>query len=315
MLRALLAAACIAAIVVIVFVDLPGKLKYVEVVQNWGHAPVFGLLSLGILYLKTHTGKRAPAGHPRDYFFAAAVAIALGVAVEIVQFFIGRDADPFDALQDALGIGATLSIHAWLFRHHLNLGARQRKAVIAIALVTALWAMAPVAACAAAYWHRDRLFPVIADFRSPLDLYFIRAGEPPFARVGLPAGVPGVRDQPTLRVPFGDHPWPGVVIEEPKPDWSGYQNLAVDISNPNASELTLLLTIHDRAYIGGKEDRYNRTFVVPAHERFILKTPLRDIEHGPEARTLNMRELWRVAIVQDRHSPQPAFFLNRVWLE
>ena len=318
MLRALLAAACAAILAVLVFVDLPGDLIFLEVLQNWGHAPAAGLIALVTLYLLSGRGAGAGESHwprAREYVLAGAIAIALGIAVEVVQGFIGRDAEVEDAVQDTLGVVATLSVHAWLFRARLALRPGARVTLIAAALIAMIWATAPVAECAAAYWHRARLFPVLADFRSPRDLYFIRVVAPPVERQIHPAGVPGLGDEPTLRVPYGDHPWPGVVIDEPQPDWSAFHNLAVDVSNPNASDLAMLLTVHDRAYIGGKEDRYDRRFIIPANQRLVLKTSLTDVLHGPRGRVLNLREIGRMAIVQDSPAPLPAFFLNRVWLE
>jgi hypothetical protein len=317
MLRPLLAAACAALLAVLVFVDLPGDLIYLEVLQNWGHAPAAGLIALVTLYWLCGGRGANPYRWPRtrEYFLAGGIAMGLGIAVEVAQSFIGRDAEVGDAVQDALGVVATLSVHAWLFRQRLKLPAGARAALIALAAITTLWATAPVAECAAAYWHRARLFPVLADFRSPRDLYFIRVVAPPVERVLHATGVPGLGDEPTLRVPYGDHPWPGVVIDEPQPDWSAFHNLAVDVSNPNSSALAMLLTVHDRAYIGGKEDRYDRHFTVAANQRLVLKTPLSDILRGPRGRKLNLREIGRMAVVQESWSPQPAFYLNRVWLE
>jgi len=317
MLRTLLAAACAALLAVLVFVDLPSDLIFLEVLQNWGHAPAAGLIALVILYLLCRRSGASESHWPRarEYVLAGALAIGLGIAVEVVQGFIGRDAEVSDAVQDALGVVATLSSHAWLFRTRLALKASARAALIAAAAITAIWATAPVAECAAAYWHRAQLFPVLADFQSSRDLYFIRVVAPPVERLIHPAGVPGLGDEPTLRVPYGDHPWPGVVIDEPQPDWSAFHNLAVDVSNPNSSDLAMLLTVHDRAYIGGKEDRYDHRFIVPAKQRLILKAAIADIAQGPRDRVLNLRQIGRMAVVQDSPAPQPAFFLNRVWLE
>lgn len=66
------------------------------------HFIAFGLIlwSVGVLF------RRLPR------LWAAAIVLASGAAVEVIQGFVGRDADWGDLLADALGIAAALLIWA-----------------------------------------------------------------------------------------------------------------------------------------------------------------------------------------------------------
>jgi hypothetical protein len=297
--RALLFLVCAITLAAVIFLDFPGGLRISDAIQNWAHAPAFAVLALG--FLRAFRGR---------YWLAGAAAVALGIAVEIVQYFLDRDADPLDVLQDTLGVVAALALHAAWFRPRSWL--LRMTAAIAIA-----WAFVPLAYCAAAYWHRSQQFPVLVDFQSPLDLYFLRRFDPPLARVNLPAQFNEGPPAFTVFAPYGEHPWPGVVFEEPPADWSGYRTLAIDVANPNLQTLQMILTVHDRKYDGTPADRFDRVFTVPARQRFVLRTPIAELARAPRNRAMDLTAIWRMAIAQrrDMPNPQPGFFLNRVWLE
>lgn len=312
MSQAVLFLVCAATLGAVIFLDFPGGLRYSDAVQNWAHAPAFAVVVLGLLSLFSARSRRPVS--IQGYGIAGAVAVLLGIAVEIVQGFLNRDADPLDVLQDTLGIVAALALHAaW------SSGRGTRKwALHLVATMAIIWACAPLGVCAAAYWHRAQQFPVIVDFRSPLDLYFLRQFAPPLERRMLPAPFSGEEARElTLFAPYGDHPWPGVVFEEPQPDWKGYRTLVVDVANPNSTDLELILSVHDRQYDGTPADRFDRAFTVPSDQRLVLRTPLAELARAPRGRTLDLSAIWRMAVAQQRPSrnPQPGFFLNRVWLE
>jgi hypothetical protein len=207
----------------------------------------------------------------RAYGLAGMGALALGVAVEIVQYFMHRDADPRDVLQDFWGIAAVLALHARWFASPEAQNRKRAWALQVTAAIAIVWACAPLVHCAAAYGHRSRQFPVIVDFQSSLDLYFLRAFDPPLARVRLPAQFSHDAREFTVFAPYGDHPWPGVVFEEPPPDWRGYRTLVIDVANPNPADLAMILTVHDRQYDGTSADRFDREFTLRARQRLVLR--------------------------------------------
>jgi hypothetical protein len=310
--RVVLALASLAVFGAVVFLDVPGDRGYSSALQNWAHAPAFGIIALVILYLQP--GRQFDRLRP--YALAAAGAILLGIGTEFLQRLIGRDAELGDALQDIFGVFAALSLHALIVRRQPVLPPIQRRLIVRVALISSLLTLAPIVECAAAYWHRHQAFPVLADFRSDFDLYFIRQTQPPLKRTLLPASLGSAAGEAALYSPYGSgNTWPGVVIEEPYANWSGYRTLAVEVANPNASDLTLQLTVHDREYDGRPEDRFDRVFVVPPHQRLVVRASLDEIARGPRERTMDLQRLWRIAIAQQHRSHLPGFFLKRVWLE
>ena len=131
-----------------------------------------------------------------------------------------------------------------------------------------------------AYLHRNAQFPVLADFSSSTELFWI---------VGY--GINRAKVGDALEVEFQADEFPGASLHEPVEDWSRYQTLVLDVENPDPLDLRLAVRVHDRGHNRRFVDRFNRTFDLRAGERREIRIPLEEIRRGPRNRLIDMRHI------------------------
>lgn len=317
----------IAIVLTVVFGDLPGEGRYAAVLQDSCHTPAFAALSLIVFTLLTRRGQRHANSGARRMRGSARVAVMqsltvvvvmlfVGIATELWQGLVGRDAEINDAVSDVVGAGVMASI--WVYatlRGPSTPGARLGR-LAALLLCTALVAywLTPITRCGLAYWTRDSRFPVLAQFQSPRDLYFVSGGPPPPAIVRIQQGATADGPPSALRVAFDRGAWPGMTLSEPVPDWRGFQELLLELSNPGTAELPLRLRISDRAHNGAFDDRFNTRIALAPLSRTTLHIPLDSIAHGPRARSMDMSRIAELILFRDGAAPGQAVLVHRIWL-
>jgi hypothetical protein len=310
----------------VVFGDLPGEGLYVAVLQNSCHAPAFATLSLITLILLARRGYGADGAPGPGVHSTVRVALVravttvvamgcLGVATEGIQSLFGRDAELDDVVSDVVGsLGAA---GLWTYAHlwkRTERGARITRimALLACAGALAYW-LEPLVECADAYWHRHSQFPVLAQFHSQRDLYFIE-GDLANLRIAPTAAGQG-NIGTALEVSLGSGRWPGVTFSEPMPDWRGHATLALDLSNPGETAVSLHLRVNDHGHTGDFDDRFNTSLLLPPRKRTTIAIPLERIALAPAARRMNLKRIATVILFHDGAAPGQVFLVHRIWLE
>jgi len=302
---------------------IPTGTRFLGLLNNAGHAPIFGALALIVSRLMPARGARSAAGGAtagiapgaRHYLAAFGITVTAGIAVELIQSRIGRGASVMDIVMDTVGAAAALCLAAaYQFRRGTL---RLRAGLIGVALVAIAVVLAPLVEGALAYARRQAMFPVIAGFERRLDLYFIEGAGAEIQRTTLPMSWAGGQLLTALQVRLGRAENPGLRLNEPAPDWRGYRRLKLDLVNPGARPLQLMIRVHDIAHDQRHEDRFNLPFTLPASSRRVLDIPLQDIANAPDRRRL---DLGRVAgvVLFERSQPAPVgatFYLHQIWLE
>lgn len=300
----------------VVFFELPHGVEYLHVLQKLAHPVTFGLASL--LALSALRGAGGASGSPmRNYVIAFAVAVALGAATEVAQIFARRDPSVFDVFRDALGASTALAGYAGFELRRCRRTERSPwQRALALLGVTGIAVMlTPLIWCATAYVNRNLRFPVVAQFDSPLDLYFVTAIGSEAQRVSAPAGWSTGTQEQVLELKLGSGSWPGLAMQEPCPDWSRYSQLAIDITNPTAIAASITVRVHDRHHNQEYADRFNREFVVPARTRTVVRIALGDIESAPAGRRMDLGQIANVTLFSSRIPRPEKFLLNRILLE
>lgn len=300
-------------VALVLFAGLPPRPQFLALLNNAGHAPIFGALAW--IALRLLEARRARTALAATYATAFAVAVAIGVLVEGVQALIGRDASLGDVAMDAAGAGAVLGVTA-------AVGAgRRRPAVTAAGLAVAAAGIVvvalPLVDAALAYARRAEVFPSIATFDSPRDLYFVRGSGARIDRVRLPPALAGEHSEWGLQVRLERERSPGLRHEEPAPDWRGHRVLKLDLVNPGEARLRLMLRVHDAKHDQRHEDRFNLAFTLQPHSRRVLEVPLEAIAEAPKDRRLDLGRVAGLVLFElDRPAPVGAtFYLTRIWLE
>jgi VanZ family protein len=261
----------------LLFVPMPIMPTYASrTIENAGHTPLFFLLTMGLLFVLRDDRR---FGGVRLYAVAGLIGASAGFLSEVIQRPLARDASWEDVGADAIGVLLALATYA-MFEKHSPLRRWHRFAAFVVAISCVAIFLTPLVRMARAYVHRNGQFPVLADFHSRIELYWT-----------LSVGVNREIVDDSLEVQFGAEEFPGVAFHEPVPDWRGYKILAIDVENPDAEPLKLVVRVHDRRHNRMFNDRFNRNFTLAAAERRILRIPLEDIRKGPRDRLMDMAHI------------------------
>ena len=261
----------------LLFVPMPIMPTYASrTIENAGHTPLFFLLTMGLLFVLRDDRR---FGGVRLYAVAGLVGASAGFLSEVIQRPLARDASWEDVGADAIGVLLALATYA-MFEKHSPLRRWHRFAAFVLAISCVAIFLTPLVRMARAYVHRNGQFPVLADFHSRIELYWT-----------LSVGVNREIVDDSLEVQFGAEEFPGVAFHEPVPDWQGYKILAIDVENPDAEPLKLVVRVHDRRHNRMFNDRFNRNFTLAAAERRTLRIPLEDIRKAPRDRLMDMTHI------------------------
>lgn len=315
--------AVVVILLTVVFGQLPRAGRYSEVLQKSSHAPAFGALCLVVLALLARN-VRARSGSPGSCLsvrmasvLGGATVVALvvmGAATEGIQALLGRDADLNDVVSDLTGAAGAAS--GWICA---QIHPRYRDHRIAVVLLLVLSAAAlgywlrPLVECASAYWHRAAELPVIAQFESQRDLYFIETNGaikilriPPIKRGNGPSTA--------LQVVLGSGS-SGITFNEPYPNWRGYRTLALDLTNPSSLPFPLTFRINDRHHNNTYNDRFNMDLLLPSMTRKTFYISLGEVEYAPRSRRMDMRQISTLILFHYGDARGRMVLVNRIWLE
>jgi hypothetical protein len=316
-----LALGALALLLLVLLGGLPSRTEAVAVFNNAGHAPIFGMLAWIVLHLLSGGQSRTW----RHYVMAFGITTLAGVLVEVVQSFIGRDAEGGDVLMDASGAAFALCVTAGWTTHTSHDAGHDTPPVrdirfwslIVLAVVAAGIVAAPLIRTARAYAERRAAFPELARFDRPLGVYFLREHDLEARRRLIPAPYAVGPKEPGLRIEILRPAIPGFMLVEPAPDWRGYHSLKFDVINPGHSPVTLILRIHDRWHDQRPEDRFNRVYVIEAHTRGTVEVSLSDIARAPRDRPFDLSQVAGVGLFQPTGTAVPGtiFYIAHLRLE
>ncbi len=305
--------------VVLLLMPLPlGNSLGSQALENAAHAPLFAVVASLALRARRYAGS-GMALPLRDYLAVWNLMALLGALTEIAQWFTGRDASLVDLANDALGAALALTGTAYL-RRETFVTARPACWIVPVLLaVGALLYAAPPLWTAAAYAQRWIQRPVLWQWRTPLDYYFVSHADSQVDRV--PA-VACISDPATpmpagqaLRIALDSRPYSGLSLVEPYPDWRGYRTLLIDLANPGAEPVSLTLRVHDVQHNYRYDDRYNETFELPPRRRTRLQIALGDIERAPRGRKLDLAQVAGIMLFRAEPAASAAICLLSIRLE
>lgn len=271
--------------------ELPYDTRLGREIQNAGHAPFFGVLSLLFLWLSNRAVGSRVNRRFWHYLIALAASAVLGATSEYLQIASPRDADIWDLARDVAGAVSFLGFHLILDRKMAPFWgkwARKGKPVIFAGCVLLIVSpFVPVALWAGAYLHRNQAFPEVCDFESYWGNMFLKTRNAALQVTDPPAGWKRSGSAHAARVTFSGATYPAFFIEEPYPDWRDYAFLRFAVYSELDTSVNLVLRIedshHDRAY----EDRFNRAIVIRPGVNPI-SISLDDVRQAPATRDMDM---------------------------
>lgn len=206
----------------------------------------------------------------------------------------GRDPDIADFLRDAAG-GSALLLFAAVFDpggvQRIHRGPFWRKVMACGAgLAVLAGAQAPLVRVLAAYRAREEAFPRLVDFALRSERLFWKTQDCDLSVVPSPAAWREPKVDPVVRLELHPGPYPGVIINEPCPDWTGYSRLALTIFSSLEKPVTMWIRIHDVSHDQSFEDRYNSSFLIKPGLNPIA-IPLSQVRGAPARREMDLKRM------------------------
>jgi VanZ family protein len=267
---------------------------------NFGHIIFFTVFMLLVQSLR-------PLGHWHSWLCVTLLAIGIGIAIEFVQRFVGRDSSWDDVLHNLFGVwlglfwGQKPTRPVWFLR------------CISLVLVApAFWLV--IYSAMADIVMREQ-FPLINSFESRFELAQVQA-HPSLAKTQQVSSL-HTHGSYGLQVELGTSKYAGLSLIGPYGDWSGYQFLQMDFYNPEHEPLELVLKISDTSHDQGTNsvnDRFNRKLVL-THGWSQITVDLKDVREAPRNRVMQMDEISGMAVFVMKLSRSRVFYWDNIRLQ
>jgi hypothetical protein len=235
--------------------------------------------------------------------------LVLGELIEYVQGLIGRD----DELQDVWdsGVGALLAATFCSTQiRKLSVLQRYLWRLLALSVLIAVpWSI--WSALADEFFIRQQ-FPVLTDFSTPFEMSRWHANT---AKIHLQKN--GGPEPPFLAVDFQPATYSTVTLKYFYRDWRGYKHIILDMTNPESTDLNVILRIHDRLHEQHQyalNDRFNRALLIkPGRQRIVIA--IDDIKNAPVSRKMDMQHIEELSIFTMRSRTYHHLSIYKIYLE
>jgi hypothetical protein len=292
---------------------LPRTAYWQRALQDAGHGAVFAGIAVVLLAMRSPQAMSAHRSF-RDYGFAFAIAVALGISTELLQHYLpNRQVSIVDALHDAAGAAFGLALVA-LQERRATAGAPLRFAAVIGLAALAILVWEPLR-CARAYAERLGAFPTLAPMGTTADAQFVASRDARLSHVLLPARWRTSEDAPALRLEFEPGARPALQLAEGAPDWRGHSVLALDLTNPAAQPAHFILRVLDRHHDWSHEDRLNLPLTIPPNTRTTVRVSLAALAEAPARRDMDLSAIADVMLFATGPLRGREFYVSRVWLE
>jgi hypothetical protein len=307
------------ALATLEFVRLPQHTYLWREIQNTGHVPLFGVISLAMFTLSVQVLGNVVKKRFVHYIIAAGITFCIGLVTELAQIIGPRDADIWDQVRNTVGIiiflGACLTFDRKMREPLERLGRRIIPVIRGVIAVLIVVVILPVTLWVDAYAFRNEQFPTICDFSSRRELKFIRTHNAEVRRIPAPdewvAANSGGVGEVTFKPPVE---YPGFIIDDPVEDWSTYATLTFDVYSELDTVITLHMTIQDNAHNQMYSDRFNHSFKVgPGSNR--ISVPLDKVREAPAERSMDMSRIANINIFAYRPPVPLVVYFDRFVLE
>ncbi|MEE9553433.1 MAG: VanZ family protein [candidate division Zixibacteria bacterium] len=290
--------------------EIAGNTYLSREIQNAGHFPFFGILSLLILGLLSQFLGKVILNRLWFYFQAFALTLLIGALHEYSQIIGPRDADIRDLVRDAGGAVTFLALYMIYDKKMMTNWRkwnRKIKPIIIIGAVSLIVSMIiPSALWGGAYLYRNQNFPTICGFESMWETKFLKTQDARLETILPPNKWKDVTDKNVGKLTFFVAEYPGFAIEEPYPDWSRHKLLNFTVFSELDSSVQISMGIEDLRHNNDFNDRFNRTFTVdPGLNK--ISIPLSEIRKAPASRDMDMSDVRSIYLFA--YKPNEEFML------
>ncbi len=232
---------------------------------NFCHIPYTAILSVLVI-------NRISLPTIKKYVAAFSIILSFGIAVELIQSRIGREASILDIGRNLLGFGLALF---WTIPSSGVIWSA--RAVISTLALTQLSTFVFLLGVQIDQYYR---FPTLGDFENKWELINWQ-GE------NRQSTLYSTKNKHSLEVNLQPGDYPGITLEDFPGNWQNYSYLNFDIYNPNQNSFELTIRVNDELHDNTYNDRFNRVLSIePGRNHFQI--PLNEIELAPAGRKLDL---------------------------
>lgn len=270
---------------------------------NYGHIIFFAALVLLLLEFRS-----LELGF--DWLWLALIILVLGITIEFIQQWVGRDFSWSDVAHNLLGAFLAL---VWGQR------ATSRRIVLVglrvlgiIFTVPSLWLSGQLAH---AEWQMRAQFPLINSFENAYELrQLVNIGERVIKRQSSHFFSQG---KFSLAVKFTTDTYSGIKWAGRYGDWTPYHYFVADIYNPGVDAFPVVLKIADLPHDQGNnavDDRFNRRLTLAPGWNSV-RIAISEIRTAPAKRQMRMHEVSCLELFAVRLPKPQVAYIDNVRLE
>ncbi|MCP4705582.1 MAG: hypothetical protein GY865_13360 [candidate division Zixibacteria bacterium] len=286
----------------LVFLDkfkMPFDNYFWHSVFEFGHVPLFGIISIALLGLsQTLFGRRYsnPLVHYAIAFFLTGL---MGFVTELFQYFTPRDADIWDIVNDVIGAICFLGFYLTLDRRvsitGMAINNKLKYFIRLIVFLLGLFMITPTVVWIAAYSNRNLSFPDICTFELPWEQKFVFADNDHINIVPAPFNSDDLGVNHVGQMLIDNVGNSSFLIGEPYIDWTGFENFTFIVFSKHDESINLEFRINDWWHDNNYYDRFNRTLIIkPGLNKIII--PLEEVKNAPNSRVMKMNKIKAIVL-------------------
>jgi len=162
------------------------------------------------------------------------------------------------------------------------------------------------------FWQRNHDFPVLMDFESRA--FMMQASNDATMNVVSAPKNWQSNDTRAGKASLLGGRYPGIRLRHPYPDWTGYQQLLLEIFSLQEDNATLTLRIDDYQHNNALNDRFNRQLIVrPGLNYFRIK--LAEIRSAPATRAMDLAQISRLMLFAVEPRLPITLYIDNIRLE
>jgi len=251
-------------------------------ILNLGHIPLFAVVTGMTLWILDRKNWLHAA--MRTYVWAFLISALLALLTEIIQHFTPeRTFQVGDIINNVIGSGVFLLL---TYQYRRGLPGLKRWVMSTTAAVLLLITSVPALITSADELRARHDFPLLGSFETYGEMERWQIVEGSFKRVRTNA----TQGEFSLKATLYPALYPGITMDYPPRDWSGYDTLTFDAYVAGKDSLPLTIRINDQEHNEEYEDRYNRAFTLlpgPNH----VAISLSEVEHAAKGRLMDMEHI------------------------
>lgn len=287
---------CAGIVAILAFLDLarlPGHNHMWREITDFGHTPLFGVLSLIILGFFTLILGDSKTNRVYLYLAAFVTTTILGVITELLQIVGPRDADLWDIVRNIEGAASFLALYVFVDRRVVKgtgILTKFRKHISIAGIIIFILSLVPTILWGATYFKRNALYPRIIVFDSSLFFRFLDTNYARLKAVDPPKEFASAVGEKVGKLTVYPGDYCGFEMEEPFPNWFHAHILEFNVYVPKDTTFSLSIRIDDKEHNLEFTDRYTGAFMLHQGENKI-SIPVGEIERAPETRHADIRNI------------------------